>query len=300
MPDETVRPGDEDPVKAGAADGDSESPATEPERTEPPQSSPIGQWPAPVSSPPARDAPGPSSYPPSGPPPPPFPGYSPRGQGTGDRYPSVPPAGGDLPRYGSGAQGPSSYGSEGYGSFGNGPQGWGPNSGPAGYGPQGTYPYLQQRGPVDSLGRPMAEWWQRFLAYLIDGLILLLPEAIIIGAAAGPNTNTTFGSASDTITRGEWVGLGIALIVNLGYFAFMDGSRRGQTIGKMALGIAVRDINHGGPIGAARALLRRVVFMAFLLGTFILFLVNALWPLWDRRRQGLHDKVVASCVVKVR
>jgi uncharacterized RDD family membrane protein YckC len=88
-------------------------------------------------------------------------------------------------------------------------------------------------------------------------------------------------------------------VVSLGYFSFLDGGRRGQTVGKMAVGIAVRDIDTGGPIGAGRALLRRFIFFATYFG-LILFVINALSPLWDRRRQAWHDKVVHSCVVNIR
>jgi uncharacterized RDD family membrane protein YckC len=65
------------------------------------------------------------------------------------------------------------------------------------------------------------------------------------------------------------------------------------------VGIAVRDIDTGGPVGAGRALLRRFVFFVTYLG-LILFVLNALSPLWDRRRQAWHDKVVRSCVVDIR
>jgi hypothetical protein len=30
------------------------------------------------------------------------------------------------------------------------------------------------------------------------------------------------------------------------------------------------------------------------------FVINAVWPLWDPRRQALHDKLVHSCVIQVR
>jgi uncharacterized RDD family membrane protein YckC len=86
------------------------------------------------------------------------------------------------------------------------------------------------------------------------------------------------------------------VVVSLGYFSFLDGGATGQTMGKMAVGIAVRDIDTAGPIGAGRALLRRFLFFAAYFG-LILFIINALSPLWDRRRQAWHDKIVRSCVV---
>ena len=87
--------------------------------------------------------------------------------------------------------------------------------------------------------------------------------------------------------------------MSLGYFSFLDGGRGGQTVGKMAVGIAVRDIDTGGAVGAGRALVRRVFFFATYFG-LILFVLNALSPLWDPRRRAWHDKIVRSCVVSIR
>jgi uncharacterized RDD family membrane protein YckC len=154
---------------------------------------------------------------------------------------------------------------------------------------------------VDSLGRPMAAWWRRLLAIVIDGVLLFVP--LVIALAVTPNATTTSGSLGSTnvhLSSSAWAVFGIGFIVTLGYFAFLDGSRRGQTVGKLALGIAVRDFDNGGPIGAGRALGRRIFFFVGYFLFVIPFLVNALWPLWDPRRQALHDKLARSCVVQIR
>jgi uncharacterized RDD family membrane protein YckC len=85
------------------------------------------------------------------------------------------------------------------------------------------------------------------------------------------------------------------------YYAVLNGSEMGQTFGKRALGIQVRDASSGGPIGADRAGLRYVVIGLFrIIPFFGLFsLLDGLWPLWDRRRQALHDKIAGSLVVRV-
>jgi uncharacterized RDD family membrane protein YckC len=153
-------------------------------------------------------------------------------------------------------------------------------------------------GPVDALGRPMAEWWQRVVALLLDLVILAVPNSIIIRVIAGSSVSTSV-IRSSTVGPHVWEAIGVSLVVSLGYFSFLDGGRRGQTVGKMALGIAVRDIDTGGAVGAGRALLRRFIFVATYFG-LILFVLNALSPLWDRRRQAWHDKVARTCVVSLR
>lgn len=143
----------------------------------------------------------------------------------------------------------------------------------------------------------MAPWWARLVAFVIDELIVLIPCGVILSVAGG---STTVSQGHYSVSSKQWVGIGLAFIVTLGYFSFLDGSRRGQTVGKMAMGIAVRDVDNGGPIGAGRSLGRRAFFFATYLGFGILFVVNALSPLWDPHRRGWHDKVARSCVVSVR
>jgi uncharacterized RDD family membrane protein YckC len=77
----------------------------------------------------------------------------------------------------------------------------------------------------------------------------------------------------------------------------------------MVLGIAVRDESTGGAIGPQRAGLRILVLDPGLLVSWIPVIgliaglytvVAALSPLWDDRRQGFHDKVAKTDVIKVR
>ena len=144
----------------------------------------------------------------------------------------------------------------------------------------------------------MAKWWQRVAALALDVVVLAVPNTVIVSLVAGSAVSSGVITSTNIGPR-VWEAIGVAAVVSLGYFSFLDGGRRGQTVGKMAIGIAVRDIDTGGPIGAGRALLRRFIFFATYFG-LILFVINALSPLWDRRRQAWHDKVVHSCVVNVR
>lgn len=260
---------------------------TEPERSPPliKQPKPKG----PTAPPDTLVPPGaypPGAYPPQGQPPmsEPHPGYLPPAYPPPGYLPSgYPPPGSAPPGYVLSDNSPPGYGPPGYG--------------PPGYTPP-SHAYTVRPGRVDVLGRPMAEWWQRFLAYLIDAVVLAVPGVIILSLTA--NTTNTSTGTTVSLTTGTWVGVGLGFIVALGYFSFLDGSRRGQTLGKLALNISVCDVTNGGPIGAGRALARRFIFFATYLGFAVLFLVNALSPLWDPRRQAWHDHAVRSCVVVLR
>jgi uncharacterized RDD family membrane protein YckC len=101
----------------------------------------------------------------------------------------------------------------------------------------------------------------------------------------------------------------IFTVVDIVYFAYLNGSDRGQTLGQMMLGIAVRDDSSGGAIGPQRAALRILVLepgfilswipvLGALAGLYTI--VAGLSPLWDSRKQGFHDKAAHTVVVKVR
>jgi uncharacterized RDD family membrane protein YckC len=88
---------------------------------------------------------------------------------------------------------------------------------------------------------------------------------------------------------------GVTAIMWIGYLGLFGSSKRGQTIGMMLYGIAVRDDRDGGQVRVGRAALRSLILVA-LFGFFI----DSLWPLWDPKRQSLHDKAARTVVVDVR
>ena len=161
--------------------------------------------------------------------------------------------------------------------------------------------------PIDRFGRPLADWWQRLLGILLDGVILYVPKAILtvifFGATRGANVFSVRWAAGLVV-------MGILFaVIDLGYFAILNGGEKGQTVGQMALGIAVRDERTGGAIGPQRAGVRILILepgiavgwipIVGLLAS-LYTLVAGLSPLWDSRRQGFHDKVAHTDVIKVR
>jgi uncharacterized RDD family membrane protein YckC len=153
--------------------------------------------------------------------------------------------------------------------------------------------------------QPLAPWWKRLVAIIIDGVILglafLVLGLIIAAIAAGRGTTTTTQPASGGSLIGAYFAISLlGAIPGAIYYAAMNGSRRGQTVGKMALGIAVRDARTGGPIGFWRALGRFLITELFRLALYIPYILDSLAPLWDSRRQAWHDKVAHSVVVDLK
>jgi len=121
-----------------------------------------------------------------------------------------------------------------------------------------------------------AGFGRRLGAVLVDGLI--------VGAAGGLLGLLAPDSG------------GVQALVVLGsvlYYVLFIGVR-GQTPGKMALGIKVVGPD-GGPPGAVRAFVREVV--GKFLSSLILCL-GYLWMLWDEKRQCWHDKLADTVVVR--
>lgn len=154
-----------------------------------------------------------------------------------------------------------------------------------------------------SSGPIYSQWWKRVLAALLDVLILGIPLGIL-GAALGATTpfetepftgEVRFNPSGAYITT--WI---ISIIVSYAYYVILEGGAGGATVGKMALGIQVRDASALGPLGYGRALGRRLVASVLWWLLILPGLLDVLAPLWDRRRQTWHDKAVGSVVIDKR
>jgi uncharacterized RDD family membrane protein YckC len=150
-------------------------------------------------------------------------------------------------------------------------------------------------------GTPLAGWGSRLAAYLIDGLILLVPAVIltviVVAIAAGSDTGA--------IVTGI-LGFLAYLVVAFFYAPFLmarQGANNGQTWGKQMMSVrVVRD--SGDQMTFGWAALREIavkglaVWIASSIIPVIPWLLNFFWPLWDDENQALHDKIVSTHVVR--
>ncbi len=170
-------------------------------------------------------------------------------------------------------------------------------------------------GPTTADGVPLASWGRRVLAWFIDGVILTVLMTVIMVPFMGPvadkwrvflkkyESGGTPSSAeinqlvTDTLPD-LWPLIAISAVTIFVYcVAFWMW--RGQTPGKMATGISVRLASKPGPLTLSTAAMRRVVPLAGMIPSVggIITLLDYLWPLWDPKRQALHDKVAGTQVV---
>jgi uncharacterized RDD family membrane protein YckC len=137
----------------------------------------------------------------------------------------------------------------------------------------------------ETVAAPLADWWRRVAALVIDIAIMWIPLALV------------------TRDMGRIPGFFVGTAVGVTYFSLLNGGRRGQTLGKMVWDVKVRDAATGGPLGVPKAAIRylapTLVFLIPIAGLF-LWVADGLSPLWDRRRQAVHDKLAGSMVVRAR
>ena len=156
----------------------------------------------------------------------------------------------------------------------------------------------------------LAGWGSRLGAYLIDGLILLVPFLIIFFALVAGAVGIT-GTDDDDAAAGGVILAGVLSVLVFAVLALIYapllmkrvGERNGQTWGKQVVGIrAVRDNGQAWTFGSAA--LREVVLKNLAVGIassiipIIPWFLNFFWPLWDDQNRALHDMAVSSHVVK--
>lgn len=141
-------------------------------------------------------------------------------------------------------------------------------------------------------------FWRRFVALIIDNLILYIVSAPLSLLFNVPMWALMRG---DQPTGGEWAALmgsmmGLAALSSLIhwlYFALMESSPRQATLGKMALNIRVTD-QEGRRISFARATGR---FFAKILSGLI-FMIGYLMAAFTERKRALHDMIAGTLVIK--
>jgi hypothetical protein len=158
--------------------------------------------------------------------------------------------------------------------------------------------------PPAQLGPPLVSYGRRLGGWLIDWLLVGVVSSIIIaatGAYSHTSTTTTFNDGSSShVTNFHFGGPGILIQVGiaLAYGTLLCGSKRGQTVGMMAVSVRAVDIGSGQSIGYGRALWR--AFFEYLMAAVFLipWVIDMLFPLWDPMRQCLHDKVSRTIVIQ--
>jgi len=156
-------------------------------------------------------------------------------------------------------------------------------------------------------GREYAGFWLRFVAYLVDGLVMGAVVGIVIGIAVGflgieyfrtlaqgmaPRVDEPNPVFPAMLLVSIMTLVVFSVIASWLYFAGMESSGNQGTLGKMALGLVVTDMN-GQPISFARASGR---FFSKIITGMVPLAIGYIMAGFTEKKQALHD-MIASCLV---
>jgi uncharacterized RDD family membrane protein YckC len=141
----------------------------------------------------------------------------------------------------------------------------------------------------------LSGWWRRVGATFVDSVLLFLPlyiAFVLVGDVAG--------FAAGAI---------VSFAIQGAYMVRLLASESGQTIGNRVVATRVRDALTGAPITRNQALKRWAVISAYAALNIVLppslaeipamlMLIDSLFPLFDARKQTLHDKIAGTLVVR--
>ncbi|WP_284320679.1 RDD family protein [Dyella acidisoli] len=156
-------------------------------------------------------------------------------------------------------------------------------------------PPLQQR--ANAVDFDYASFWQRFGAWVIDLIILIIPSLIAMYAFDGLEAykhlleqiqnGADMTAAMRTYAQATEAASVASLVITYLYYVFFEASKWQATPGKLALRLRVTDL-HGQRITLGRSAARNVVRLsAAIFGLIPLICYLAIT--WTQRKQGLHD-----------
>ncbi len=115
-------------------------------------------------------------------------------------------------------------------------------------------------------------FWRRVAAYLIDAVVIFVIDIFLNVLHLGA----------------------LGVIAGLVYFVYFWSQQNGQTPGDQALKIRiVRE--DGKQIDIMTGVIR---YIGYIVSAFVIFL-GFLWVIWDKKKQGWHDKMAGTVVVRV-
>lgn len=160
-----------------------------------------------------------------------------------------------------------------------------PNSGSAAPPP----PPVWDAQPVGSTQVAYGGFWIRLVAYIIDAILISLVFGVVTSIFGVRYVDMDDLSHIDPTTN--LLSLAVAWL----YFALMESSERGATVGKMAMGLRVVS-NDGKRISFMNATGR---YFAKILSAMI-FCIGFIMIAFTDRKRGLHDMIASTLVIKTR
>jgi uncharacterized RDD family membrane protein YckC len=152
-----------------------------------------------------------------------------------------------------------------------------------------------------------AGFWLRFVAYLIDTVIIYAVQSFIFIPIFGL-LGISFASRADdfenmsdaeamgmvgTMMAASGAAIFLGSIIAILYWSLMESSKYQATVGKLALGLRVTDMD-GNNLDFVKALVRNVckIISGMIMG------IGYIMAGFTDKKQGLHDIIANTLVVK--
>ena len=145
----------------------------------------------------------------------------------------------------------------------------------------------------------------RLVAFIIDAIIIGVLQSFVFVPILGVLGISIFNSTPDMSDPDQVAGMVativaamgtvwiLAMIIQILYFTFMESSKYQATVGKLALGIIVTDVN-GAKLDFTKALVRNLCRII----SNITMLIGYIIAGFTEKKQALHDIIAGTLVVK--
>jgi uncharacterized RDD family membrane protein YckC len=129
-------------------------------------------------------------------------------------------------------------------------------------------------------------FWRRAVATILDSLWLYGIIYLILWFIIGPGIFSSKANFNLFQFVFEWV---LPAIVVMGFWI-----KKAATPGKMLFKMKIVDAKTHSQVPATRLFLR---YLAYFL-SMIPFGLGLLWVAWDKRKQGWHDKIAGTVIIR--
>jgi uncharacterized RDD family membrane protein YckC len=160
-------------------------------------------------------------------------------------------------------------------------------------------PVWSDRPLVAAEVAPPGGFWIRFVAYMIDGLVMLVPTAILVGIFAAfvilTNQSTDHEELPAQLVVALVLLVAAMIVINWLYEALMTSSLRGATLGKRALGLRIVRFD-GTQLSFGRATARH--FLKYMITPLVPLAIGYIMAAFTNRKRALHDILADTLVIK--
>ncbi len=151
-----------------------------------------------------------------------------------------------------------------------------------------------------------AGFWLRFVALIIDAIIVGVAQSFVIVPILGVmGFNLANDLQNGDMSEAEAIGMIASIMATMGttilisgiisilYYVLMETSKFQGTVGKIALGLKVTDLN-GEKLDMSKALIRN---LGKIISGIILY-IGYIMAGFTEKKQALHDMIASTLVVK--